>query len=64
MTVLVQIILGNDCIFFRAVQLFFIMDICNKGNYITICSTELNKLPVYHKVCNPSPKDTVWGVFD
>lgn len=47
-------------IFQITVQLFFIMGIHNKGNYMTISSTELSKSPVYHKVCNPSSKDTVW----
>lgn len=59
----VIMILGSPCIFFRAVWLFFIIDMCNKGNYMTFSSTELNKLAVYHKVCNPSSKDNMWGGF-
>jgi len=36
------------------------MEVCNKGNYMTLSNTELNKLPVYRKLWNPSSKDTVW----
>lgn len=46
----VLMILGSHCIFFRAVWLFFIMDICHERNYITFSSTEPNKLPVYHSL--------------
>lgn len=59
-----QVILGNSWVFSDLHSYLFIMDICNKGNHMTISSTELNKSPVYHKVCNPSSKDTVWVFFD
>lgn len=55
----VLMILGSHCVFFRAVWLIFIMGICNEGNYMTFSSTELNKLPVYPKVCNPFSKDNM-----